>query len=351
MENMGVIYGLGVIMGLVLILPFTVRRIEEELEAFLLVMGTLAVTIGGLWSRDLVHEALVEPIKITCAVLGFGLLFRWGRNAIHDHVNQWAEGMGERTFVFFLIVMLGLLSSVITAIMAALVLVEVISGLNWDNNRERTIVILTCYSIGLGAVLTPVGEPLSTIATAKLSGEPYHAGFFFLFSRLWEWVVGGILALGAIGAVLAGRGVHTEDSLTEDHAETVRDIFIRAGKVYIFVAALVFLGHGFIVVVDRYLIQMDKGVLFWANSVSAILDNATLAAAEISPRMTLARIDFLLIGLLIAGGMLIPGNIPNIICAGKLNIKSGEWAKFGVPLGLVLMMIYFVLMELAIRGL
>ena len=46
--------------------------------------------------------------------------------------------------------------------------------------------------------------------------------------------------------------------------------------------------------------------------------------------------------LLISGGMLIPGNIPNIIAAGKLNIKSSEWARFGVPIGLIAMVIYFV---------
>jgi predicted cation transporter len=41
--------------------------------------------------------------------------------------------------------------------------------------------------------------------------------------------------------------------------------------------------------------------------------------------------------LLISGGMLIPGNIPNIIAAHTLQIKSTEWARFGVPLGLVMM--------------
>jgi predicted cation transporter len=35
--------------------------------------------------------------------------------------------------------------------------------------------------------------------------------------------------------------------------------------------------------------------------------------------------------------MLIPGNIPNIIAAHTLHIKSTEWAKLGVPLGLVIM--------------
>ncbi|HOW14200.1 MAG TPA: DUF1646 family protein [Methanosarcina sp.] len=41
--------------------------------------------------------------------------------------------------------------------------------------------------------------------------------------------------------------------------------------------------------------------------------------------------------------MLIPGNIPNIISAGKLGINSKEWARLGLPLGLISMAIYFVI--------
>jgi predicted cation transporter len=78
--------------------------------------------------------------------------------------------------------------------------------------------------------------------------------------------------------------------------------------------------------------------------ISAILDNATLAAAEISPAMDQATIQAVLMGLIISGGMLIPGNIPNIIAAGKLNITSKEWASFGVPVGLITMAIYFVIL-------
>lgn len=84
--------------------------------------------------------------------------------------------------------------------------------------------------------------------------------------------------------------------------------------------------------------------LYWLNMVSAVLDNATLAAAEISPSMSILQIKSALLGLLIAGGMLIPGNIPNIICAGKLKIKSSEWAQFGLPLGLLVMIGYFFLL-------
>jgi predicted cation transporter len=51
-------------------------------------------------------------------------------------------------------------------------------------------------------------------------------------------------------------------------------------------------------------------------------------------------------GLLVSGGMLIPGNIPNIIAAGKLGITSREWARVGVPLGFAAMTIYFVVLFL-----
>ncbi|TSA55447.1 MAG: DUF1646 domain-containing protein, partial [Dehalococcoidia bacterium] len=49
-----------------------------------------------------------------------------------------------------------------------------------------------------------------------------------------------------------------------------------------------------------------------------------------------------IIALLISGGILIPGNIPNIVAAGRLRISSREWAIIGVPLGLSLMVLYFV---------
>jgi predicted cation transporter len=136
-----------------------------------------------------------------------------------------------------------------------------------------------------------------------------------------------------------GEGV---PSLSEDRPETMADVFARAGRVYLFVMALTLLGEGFKPIIDAYIIRLPTAALYWINMISAILDNATLTAAEISPRMTLPQIRSVLMGLLIAGGMLIPGNIPNIIAAGKLEIGSREWARLGVPLGLVMMAIAFV---------
>jgi predicted cation transporter len=58
--------------------------------------------------------------------------------------------------------------------------------------------------------------------------------------------------------------------------------------------------------------------------------------------MSLEQIKAMLMGLLISGGMLIPGNIANIVAANKLNITSREWSRLAVPLGLTLMVIYYV---------
>jgi predicted cation transporter len=106
--------------------------------------------------------------------------------------------------------------------------------------------------------------------------------------------------------------------------------------------ALTLLGEGFKPLIDRYVIGLDARLLFWINTISAIVDNATLTAAEISPRMTHLQVQAILMGLLISGGMLIPGNIPNIIAAGKLGIRSREWAREAIPIGAILLVIYFL---------
>lgn len=335
--------GLFAILVTVLFAPFRVKKIEEELEIFLFVMGCLSVTITSQWSMSLVKEALVEPIKITLAVLVAGFLFRSLQRPIAHNVNRMADAVGVKSFAFIVIVSLGLLSSVITAIIAALVLVEIIGCLTLDREKEVLFVILACFSIGLGAVLTPIGEPLSTIVTSKLKGEPYQAGFFFLLSHLWHFIVPGVIAFGLLGIIFMPGKRQRRHGLLDGKAEDRKNISLRAFKVYCFVMALVLLGQGFKPIVDAYISKMPYQGLYWLNTISAILDNATLAAAEIGPSMGFMQIKSVLLGLLIAGGMLIPGNIPNIISAGKLKIKSSEWARFGVPLGLVVMLVYFFL--------
>jgi len=192
----------------------------------------------------------------------------------------------------------------------------------------------------MGAVLTPLGEPLSTIVIAKLRGEPYEASFWFLFEEFWRYVLPGVLGFAALAAFIVKKGPEG-DSLREDREEGIRDILLRTAKTYLFVMALVFLGTGFKPIIDEYVARLPPAGLFWLNSLSAVLDNATMAAAEIGPSMSRSQLDFSLLSLIVAGGMLIPGNIPNIIVAGKLGIKSKEWIAVGLPIGLAAMAIYF----------
>ncbi len=361
--------GLGIIFLIVLLGPFLIKKIEHNLEVFLFSMGVLAVTVNSLflkvsseagasaeetlplWNFHLIEKALVDPIEISLAVLFAGLIFHYGRGHIRTIMQKILARIPLKIVVFAVIVVLGLLSSVITAIIAALLLVEIISALQLNRKTMVNLTIIACFAIGLGAALTPIGEPLSTIVIKTKMNE----SFFYLFDLLGIYIIPGVLAFGIIGVFFASRketkALLSEIAAIDDGHESINDVLIRAAKVYVFVMALVLLGTGFTPIIEWYVIKMSGEALYWANMVSAILDNATLAAAEVDPSMIVSglpdpaiKIKSVLMGLLVSGGMLIPGNIPNIISANKLGITSKEWARLGVPLGLVVMLVYFIIL-------
>jgi len=356
--------GLIIIVLAVLIGPFASKKIEHNLEVFLFAMGVFAVTIASFytvdvlealgyteqqmelvgWNMEIIIEAIKEPIYkgIVPAVLIAGLIFFYGRSYAQNAMTSITKKVPVKIIVFLIVFILGLLSSVITAIIASLLLVELMNCIPFDRKTKINVIIIACFSIGLGAVLTPIGEPLSTIAITKLQGPPYYADFFYLFNQLAFYIIPGCLAMALLAMFFVGKKGLQEGAVVEDDAGTLRDVGVRALKVYVFVMALLLLGSGMKVLIDKYLLTVPAQILYWVNMISAILDNATLTAAELSPAMSQVQINAVLMGLLIAGGMLIPGNIPNIISAGKLGISSKEWARLGVPLGLVVMLIYFV---------
>ncbi len=336
--------GLFGIFLLVLLCPFFIKKVEEQLEAFLFLMGVSAVTIANAWHMELVMEAVEEPIikGIVPAVLVAGLIFYYGRSHAQRVMNVLLDKVPLKILVFLVVVILGLSASLITAIIAALVLVEVVSLMPLDRNTRIKLTVVACFSIGLGAALTPVGEPLSTIAITKLQGPPYHAGFTFLLDTIGMYILPGILAFGILSTIVVGKKTTEKQmDVVASGGDTLRDVGIRGAKVYLFVMALLLLGSGFKIIIDTYLIHIPSMILYWVNMSSAVLDNATLTAAEIGPSMEMGQIKAILMGLLISGGMLIPGNIPNIISANKMGITSKEWARTGVPIGLVAMLVYF----------
>jgi predicted cation transporter len=281
-----------VIFLIVLAAPFRIRIVEHNLELFLFVMGALAVTVTGKWGMELVLEAVEEPVLkgIVPAVLIAGLLFYYGRSIFQNGINTILRKIPTSVFIFLVVTILGLISSVITAIIAALLLVEIVNLMPLARKDKINLVIIACFSIGLGAVLTPLGEPLSTIAISKLSGAPYHATFLYLFDQLGILVIIGVLASAAFGVfwvrrssatgsataavanygggvstdtVVAGIGIEieSEDEHSDEEEGSLREVIMRTVKVYAFVAALFLLGAGMGVIIDKYVIQLPAALL------------------------------------------------------------------------------------------
>ena len=171
--------------------PVLIKPIEHNIEVFFLIVGALASAVSGQWGWPLLHAAVTEPIALTIAVLVFGAIARLMRPAFDRWVQRLLGVMSAHWIYFILIVVLGLLSSVITAVIAALILVEAIALLNLDRQSEIAAVVLACFAIGLGAALTPVGEPLGTIAIAALNVD-----FWYLVRLLGPLVVAGIVIVG-----------------------------------------------------------------------------------------------------------------------------------------------------------
>jgi predicted cation transporter len=82
--------GLFVIVLIVLVAPFKVKPVEKNLEAFLFIMGALAVTLTSKWSFELVKLAAEEPIikGIVPAVLVAGLIFFYGQKQFQSFMNS-----------------------------------------------------------------------------------------------------------------------------------------------------------------------------------------------------------------------------------------------------------------------
>jgi predicted cation transporter len=316
----------------VLLGPILVKPIERNVEFFFLIAGVITALVAGKFSSALVRTALREPIGLTLAVLGFGVAFRLFRARLDRVFAGIVRKFGQRWLCFGLTVILGLLSGFITAVVAALILAEAISLLRMDRSAEVAVTVFGCFAIGIGAVTTPLGMPASTLVLAAL-----HADFWYLARLLGPFVVAGILLVAIPTlSIHAGTGVDAP-LLTAERASWAPPL-IRAGKVYIFIVGLVGLSAGLRPMVDAYVRHLPGEALFWLNTISAVVDNATLAAVEIGPALNVSQQRFAMLGLLISGGMLIPGNIPNIVAASRLGISSREWASQGVRMGLMLLL-------------
>jgi predicted cation transporter len=331
---------LACILAVVVFFPFLFKAVEERLEFFLLLAGVASVSAAGIWSRALLLHAALAPLPICFAVLLFGALFSLLRRRLDLLLLRASRRLGTPSLAFLLVAGLGLLSGVLTALIAALALSEALALLKLERRSKLRLAVAGCYSIGLGAALTPLGEPLGSIVISRLGTQD----FWFLARLLGAWVLPLIFALGFLAAFLA-RGKEGESEALRGEEGFGRMAY-RAFKVYVFVVGLELLGAGFNPATGDLLKSMPPWALYWASLVSAALDNASLAAAGLSPQMSTEQLRAFMLGLMISGGMMVPGNFPNIVCAGKLKIGFKEWAWIALPSGLLLMLLVFALLSL-----
>jgi len=327
-----------VILALLLFGPLAVTRIEHNIEIYCLALGVLATLLGTGFTRDLILKAIHEPIAISIAVIVAALVFGWTGSMLERVFGRLRCRVSRPVLTAASVFVIASISSITTAIVGALVLVEVIGLLHLAGDKRVRVTVAGCFAIGMGAALTPLGEPLSTLAARAL--DLHFMGLFYLLA---PWVFPGVLASSIIAGLFA-RGDYDEAPAAAQVRQTYSAIFFQAGKVFAFIAGLVMISSAYGPIANEYISKMSNDLLFWANTVSAALDNATLVALEVH-RMTLPRAREAILSLLVSGGMLIPGNIPNIVSAGALRIGSAAWAKIGVPMGLVMLGIYFALIK------
>jgi predicted cation transporter len=165
---------------LVLALPFKVKKVEENLEVFLFICGIAALSVSSFatlhgetfgWTATIVIEALKAPVMITTVagipvgivqmVLVVGLIIYFAHTQFQGAIQTMVDRVPLSALIFFLVCGLGIISSIISAILAAIILVEIICALPLGRQEKIGVTVISCFSIGLGAALTPLGEPPS----------------------------------------------------------------------------------------------------------------------------------------------------------------------------------------------
>ncbi len=335
----------------ILAIPMVSKKVEHNIEYFFLITGIVVVTATNMWSFYLVKGALLHPIAvggdlrmpigITQVVLLAGLGVYYARHKITGLVNR----MDSPYMLALLTFTLGIVSSVISAIVASVLLGELLALSKLPRAMKVRIAVSAAFAIGIGAALFPLGEPLSAMAIAKLSGPPYNAGFTFLFDNLWDILI-PLVALFAIIIYFYGKRMKRkskEDAYVTDYTPSRREVIMRTIKIYAFIVGLYMLAE-FFKPLAAPVAELGIAVLYFFGLVSAAADNATLTVALVSGSMELSELRAFLTSLVIAGGLLIPGNVPNIIFASILKIGFKEWAKVAVPIGMPVFLAVAVIM-------
>ena len=314
--------------------PLLSKKVEHNIELYFLALAAAGATIGDIWSLHLLEEALLHPVAlyqpgigyipvgITQVVLFAGLAFY----ALRRRLAGWADKLAQPAAIAVLIAVMGFSSSVISAIVASAIMAELLAFAKAPHAYKAKAAVYAAYAIGVGAALLPIGEPLSTIAIAKLK-----AHFFYLVDVLVDAVALVVIFFAAYAYVQLRRYKPAEAEIVPYEPE-LKEVVLRAVKIFVFIFALTILGEFFKPLANAAA-TLGKELLYIFGAISAVADNATLVAALVSPEMAAEVLRAFLISLVISGGFTVPGNVPNIVFASVLKIGFKEWLRLALPIG------------------
>jgi predicted cation transporter len=328
---------LSLLLLLVLLLPFKLRFVEERLELFLLLSGLVALWLGGAWDWTFLQSSFSKPLPLCGSLWIFGLLFEALQSPLDRVLERLQKRFDLAPLLACLSLFLSLLSILASAVLAALLLAQILRRLRLDESSRSRTAVLSCFGIGAASALSPLGGPLGAISLLRLGGSDP----FFLFRVFGPYLL--VLLFIFFLAQLLAKPRKEELRLGAVEAkENPPRLLFRVFKIYIFVLGLLYFGQGLNPLAQAYVNAAPAWLLYWINLLSALLDNASLAAAEFSAGMDSEKLRYAFMGLLVAGGILIPGNLPNIVVASELKIRPKEWAKSGLLYGLPLLLLFFI---------
>jgi predicted cation transporter len=238
--------GLYAIIVAALIGPFAIKRVKQNLEAFLFLMGICAIAVSRSWHVDFIEESFQSPVMLgmVLSMLVAGAIIRY-RGMHFKSLNDFVGDEITLKVVFFeIVVVLGLLASIVTPVLPFFVLVEVVNLLPIQRPTRAILMMLAGLSVGLGASLGPGGAPFSAIALTKMQGNIYPTSLIHLTGMLSAYLLPCILLLGLISTVLSARTALKERPASECKV-TLKGAATWCVRACMFLVALLLVGGAF----------------------------------------------------------------------------------------------------------
>src|SRR5699024_3077719 len=135
---------LSILLCTILLLPILNSFIERQLEFLLFSCSILAIIGTNKFSIPLLRHAIVELISITAADSIATLLFLYYKSHFHK-LHIFCNLLTPKRLFFALIpLLLGLLSNIITAIIATLLLITTTRAVGLHGKEQVRFVIMNC---------------------------------------------------------------------------------------------------------------------------------------------------------------------------------------------------------------